>query len=103
MLGTRIVLDEEKIIKEGIYKLNELYAYLDEVAKEACMIKQDKFTYLCKGDENDLASLGIFTNNNIIQNEAITKNIKEWFWLKDNTIYLNVIEEAQKERDGIWN
>lgn len=103
MLGTRIVLDEEKIIKDGIYKLDELYAYLDEVAKEACMIKQDKFTYLCKGDENDLASLGIFTNNNVIQNKAITKNVKEWFWLKDNVIYLNVVKEAQREKDGIWN
>ncbi|MCR2100975.1 hypothetical protein [Campylobacter upsaliensis] len=103
MLGTRIVLDEEKIIKEGVYCLKELYAYLDGVAKEAHMIKQDKFTYFCQGDENDLASLGIFTNNNVVFNEAITKNLKEWVWLKDNIPYLDVIEEAKKEKDGIWN
>ena len=30
MLGTRIILDEEKILREGKYKLDELYAYLDE-------------------------------------------------------------------------
>ncbi|EHJ4417593.1 hypothetical protein K8T27_001703 [Campylobacter upsaliensis] len=103
MLGTRIVLDEEKIVKEGVYRLKELYAYLDSVAEEAHMIKQDKFTYFCQGDENDLASLGIFTNNNVVFNEAITKNLKEWVWLKDNIPYLDVIEEAKKEKDGIWN
>ncbi|EHK5077176.1 hypothetical protein AAIL08_001714 [Campylobacter upsaliensis] len=103
MLGTRIVLDEEKIIKEGVYCLKELYTYLDSVAEEAHMIKQDKFTYFCQGDENDLASLGIFTNNNVVFNEAITKNLKEWVWLKDNIPYLDVIEEAKKEKDGIWN
>lgn len=102
MLGTRIVLDEEKIIKEGIYKLNELYAYLDRVALEASMIKQDKHTYLCQGGENDLASLGIFTNNNVVLNEAITKNVKEWVWLKNNIPYLDVVEEAKAEKDGIW-
>lgn len=100
--GTRIILNEEKILKEGKYELEELYNYLDEIAQEAGMIKQDKYTYLCKGDENDLASLGIFTNNNVILNEAITKNVKKWVWLKDNIAYLNVIEEAKKEQDGIW-
>ena len=103
MLGTRIVLDEEKIIKDGIYKLDELYAYLDEVAKEACMIKQDKFTYLCKGDENDLFNLGNFTMYNVIQNEAITKNVKEWFWLENGEIESNIISESKQDGIGKWN
>ncbi|MGX3046108.1 hypothetical protein [Helicobacter sp. T3_23-1056] len=76
--SVRIVLDEEKILREGKYKLEDLYAYLDEIAKEADLIKQDKCNYVGKGDKNDLSRLGIFTNNNVVKNEAITRNIKEW-------------------------
>lgn len=100
--SVRIVLDEEKILREGKYKLDELYAYLDEIAKEAKLTKQDKFNYLSSGDENDLARIGIFTINNAVENEAITRNVKEWYWLKDGVPYLNVIESAKAEGNGIW-
>lgn len=38
--GTRIVLDEEKIIKEGKYDLNKLYQNIDELAEHAGLIKK---------------------------------------------------------------
>ena len=100
--GVRIVLDEEKILREGKYKLDELYAYLDEIAKEADLTKQDKYTYIGKGDDKDLSRVGIFTVVEAVKNEAITRNIKEWLWLMDGKPYLNVIEEAKAEGDGVW-
>lgn len=100
--SVRIVLDEEKILREGKYKLEDLYAYLDEIAKEAKLHKQDKFTYYADKNENDMARLGIFTISNAVQNEAITRNVKEWYWLKDGVITTDVIQSAKREGHGVW-
>ena len=95
MRSVRIVLDEEKILREGKYKL-------DEIAKEAKLVKQDKCNYLSSGDKNDLARVGIFTINNAIENEAITKNVKEWYWLIDGKPYINIIEDLKGKSVGVW-
>ena len=95
MRSVRIVLDEEKILREGKYKL-------DEIAKEAKLVKQDKCNYLSSGDKNDLARVGIFTINNAIENEAITKNVKEWYWLIDSKPYINIIEDLKGKGVGVW-
>ena len=100
--SVRIVLDEEKILREGKYKLDELYAYLDEIAKEAKLTKQDKYNYLSSGDKNDLARVGIFTINNARHNEAITRNVKEWWWLKDGKPYINIVEDLKSKGLGVW-
>ena len=101
-LSVRIVLDEEKILREGKYKLEDLYAYLDEIAKEADLIKQDKCNYVGKGDKNDLSRIGIFTVNNAVHNEAITRNVKEWYWLENGVIDTNVIKSAKRHNHGVW-
>lgn len=49
LLGIKIVLDEEKILKEGKYNLESMYKAIDEFAKESGMIKIDKEVYHCKG------------------------------------------------------
>lgn len=102
MLGTRIVLDEEKILREGKYKLDELYAFIDNAAAESKLIKQDKYTYNCKEYKDDFSDLGIFTMLKVIKNADITRNLKEW-WLLDNGRYeSNVIAGAKKEGRGVW-
>ena len=100
--SVRIVLDEEKILREGKYKLDELYAYLDDIAQKAKLKKRDKYTYVADRDENDMARLGIFTISEAIENEAITRNAKEWYWLKDGVIIDDIIKSAKTEGDGIW-
>ena len=102
MRSVRIVLDEEKILREGKYKLDELYAYLDEQAQHAKLVKQDKCNYVCRGDRNDLSCLGIFTINNVAQNEAITRNVKEWFWLDNGVIDIDVIAKSKSKGMGVW-
>ncbi|MCZ6168518.1 hypothetical protein [Campylobacter ureolyticus] len=44
MLGTKIVMDEDKIIKEKRYDLNKIYKILDDTTYNFSFIKQDKFT-----------------------------------------------------------
>lgn len=100
--GVKIVLDEEKILREGKYKLDELYAYLDETAKIAKLTKQDKYTYVGNGDKEDFSRVGIFSIAEVIDNEAITKNVKEWYWLKDGVPYADVIADCKKEGMGVW-
>ena len=100
--GVRIVLDEEKILREGKYKLDELYAYLDETAKIAKLTKQDKYTYVGNGSKHDAARVGIFCIAEVIDNEAITKNLKEWYWLDDGVICGNIINECKEEGMGVW-
>lgn len=95
MRSVRIVLDEEKILREGKYKL-------DEIAQKSRLTKQDKFTYLSSGDEHDLACISIFTINYAVHNEAITKNVKEWFWLIDGKPYINIIEDLKGKGVGVW-
>lgn len=100
--SVRIVLDEEKILREGKYKLEDLYAYLDEIAKEAKLHKRDKCTYVAQKSQSDMAHIAIFTINNAIHNEAITRNVKEWYWLENDEIDTNVIESAKKYDKVIW-
>ena len=100
--SVRIVLDEEKILREGKYKLDELYAYLDKTAKEADLIKQDKCNYIGKGDEKDFSRMGIFTFVETVENEAITRNVKEWYWLKDGIICDDIIATSKEEGECIW-
>ena len=100
--SVRIVLDEEKILREGKYKLEDLYAYLDEIAKEEGLTKQDKYTYVGKGDEKDLSRIANFTVLEAIKNEAITRNVKEWLWFENEKIDVNVIKSAKRNGDGVW-
>ena len=51
LLGTRIVLDEKKILRENKYDLDRMYEIIDKLAKESGLIKIDKHTYHCKGNE----------------------------------------------------
>ena len=60
LLGTKIVIDEEKVLREKKYKLDVIYEYLDKLAEQCNLIRIDKNTFHAKGNEKDLESLGIF-------------------------------------------
>ena len=83
LLGTHFVLDEEKILREKKYDLEKMYQTIDKIAKRSGMIKIDKNTYHCKGDENDLGCLGAFVYKNLIECRWFTLNVKEWDWLSE--------------------
>ncbi len=96
LLGTRIVLDEEKILRENKYNL-------DEIAKESGLIKIDKHTYHCKGDEKDLACLGIFVLQHLVEYDWFTLNVKEWQWINEKEGNSDLISRCKKEGEGVWN
>ncbi len=100
--GTRIVMDEDKIKREGIYDLEELYQKIDELAEHAGLIKKNKYTYICQGNERDLAALGIFNFMNLVKKEWFTRNVKEWIWLNKNEGDTDLIESCKKNYNCVW-
>ena len=93
--GTRIVMDEDKIKREGIYNLEKIYKDIDNIAEYAGLIKKNKYTYICQGNEKDLAALAIF-------NFHKTKNVKEWTWINKEEGDENLIEHFKNENEGVW-
>lgn len=102
MLGTRIVIDEEKVLREGEYDLDKMYALIDKLAKDSGMIKKDKHTFVCKGDENDLSCLGIFTLVNLVECAWFTKSVKEWLWLSEKEGNSDFKLRLKAENMGVW-
>lgn len=85
MLGTKIVMDEAKIIREGGCDLARVYQIIDKFAQECNLVKKDKFTYLCKeDDEQDFPHLGKFTHAILLNQKFFRDNVKEWRWLDDD-------------------
>lgn len=103
LLGTKIVLDEEKIKREGIYDLEKMYEIIDEMAKKCGLIKIDKYTYHCEGSKYDLGRLGLFTMSNLAETDWITKNVKEWEWLSEREGNSDMISFLKNENKGVWH
>jgi len=95
LLGTKIVIDEEKVLREKKYKLDVIYEYLDKLAEQCNLIRIDKNTFHAKGNENDLANLGLFICHYAAQNEWITKNVKEWVWIYEDEGNENMIQNKK--------
>ncbi len=102
LLGTRIVLDEEKILRENIYDLEKMYSLIDEMAHNSGLIKIDKHTYHCKGNEKDLACLGIFVVRNLVKCDWFTLNVKEWTWISEKEGDSDLIAKSKTRNLGVW-
>ncbi len=101
-IGTRIVLDEDKIRNEGIYDLDEIYKHIDELANHAGLIKKNKYTYICQGNGKDLAVMGIFNIQNLLEQEWFTKNVKEWIWIDRKEGDTDMKEYYKRHNEGVW-
>lgn len=100
LMGTKIVLDEEKIKQEGKYNLDEMYAKIDEMAKACNMQKHDKYTYYAIRGNKSLSDLGIFIWSYLMEAKWITTNVKEWEWLDEeegNESLMNKAKEYSKK------
>jgi len=102
LLGTRFVLDEEKILQEGKYNLEKIYEFIDALAKECDLVKLNKNTYLCKGNKEDLARLGVFTHSNLVKYEWFTLNLKKWNWLSEKDGTIDLIARHKARNEGVW-
>lgn len=102
MVGTRFVLDEEKVLREQKYDLEAMYRVIDEIAQKAQLKKITKNHYVFNGEKNDLAYLGIFVCNHMMNYEWFTKNLISWYWLDDRKGDEDLIATLKKHNKGVW-
>ena len=102
LLGTRFILDEEKILREDKYDLDKMYEIIEEMANKCGLIKIDKNTYHCKGDREDLGRLGSFVHGGLLECDWFTLNVKEWEWLSEKEGNTNLISANKARKEGVW-
>jgi len=73
----KIVMDEEKILKEDKYDLDEMYKIIDEIAELTDMKKLNKYYYISKN--NKATDLGAFTIFSLKRKDWFRENVKDWF------------------------
>lgn len=95
--GIKIVMDEEKILREAKYSLEEIYKSIDDLAEFSRMKKIDKYNYVSKNDTP--SDLGCFVWSNLEEQNWFIENVKEWLWLdKDDgvhDIFARIIEKRR--------
>lgn len=77
--GVKIIMDEDKIKRDKIYTLDEVYSAIDKIAKKSKMTKIDKFHYI--PTNGDPSFCGVFTYCYLQHQEWFVKNVKEWIWI----------------------
>jgi len=94
----KIVMDEEKIIREDKYDLDEMYQIIDEIAELTNMKKLNKYYYISKDDR--LENLGAFAIFSLSEKEWFMENVKEWTWFDKGGEPEDMIKfyEDKKER-----
>lgn len=102
LLGTKIVLDEEKILKENVYNIDKLYTTIDEIAQDCKLIKKNKYTYHCIGNKHDVERLATFIFRKLVKAEWFTKNVKEWVWISEKEGNFDLISESKAMGKGVW-
>jgi len=95
--GIKIVMDEEKILNEGKYRLKDIYRNIDDLAEFSRMKKIDKYYYVSKNDTP--SDLGCFAWSNLEEQDWFIENVKEWLWLdKDDGVHnisAHIIEKRE--------
>ena len=92
--GIRMVMDEEKILRENIYSLEEIYKSIDELAEFSGMKKIDKYYYVSKNDTP--SELGCFVCTHLEEKQWFMNNVKEWLWLDKEEGVDNILEIIQE-------
>lgn len=93
--GIKIVMDEEKILRENIYSLEEIYKSIDELAEFSGMKKIDKYYYVSKNDTP--SELGCFVWSNLEEREWFMDNVKEWIWCEKSGKEIDIFEIIKED------
>ncbi|RAX56413.1 hypothetical protein CCZ01_09585 [Helicobacter monodelphidis] len=103
LLGTKIVLDEEKILREDIYDLEDFKATIDRMAEKCNLTKIDEYTYHSTRDRMALSNIGVFVHCKLVECDWFTKNVKEWVWIDEGEGNKDLIQSFKKRNEGVWN
>jgi len=93
--GIKIVMDEEKILKEDKYDLDKIYQAIDEIAEFSKMRKIDKYYYVSINDTP--SDLGCFIWNNLEEQEWFMDNVKEWTWYEKSGKEIDIFQIIEED------
>jgi len=93
--GIKIVMDEEKILREQEYNLEDIYNGIDHLAQFAGMKKIDKYYYVSINDTP--SELGCFVWSNLEEREWFMKNVKEWTWYEKSGQQVDIFQIIEED------
>lgn len=100
MLGTKFILDEEKIEREGKYDLDRIYELIEQIATtRAKLTKIAKNHFVFTGKKDAPAYLGILVYNHLADYDWFMDNVKEWHWLDDEEGDSDILALLKKHRE----
>ena len=103
MLGTKFILEEEKILREGKYDLDKIYELIEQIATtRAKLTKIAKNHFVFTGDKDAPAYLGILVYNHLADYDWFMDNVKEWHWLDDGEGDSDILALLKKHREKIF-
>ncbi|WP_169976159.1 MULTISPECIES: hypothetical protein [unclassified Campylobacter] len=79
--GVRLVLDEERLVKEGIYDLVKVKKVIKNKAEELDFKTFDGENYWLKDGPDALVNMGRFVYRFLFSSKAITDYVKEFIWM----------------------
>lgn len=78
MFGTRIVLNEEKILKENIYDLDEMKEVIESNALELGFNKTGELTYMIPDSSKALSKVALLCHKGLMRCDWFIHNLLEW-------------------------
>ncbi|WP_169976157.1 MULTISPECIES: hypothetical protein [unclassified Campylobacter] len=79
--GVKLVLDKEKILREGVYDWDEIQEAIEEKAEEFNFRTFDNIIYRLIDSPRALADMALFVYHFLFNFKAVTDNVKEFIWL----------------------
>lgn len=97
MIKMLVVLDEEKIIREGEYSLDKVKEFIVMVFEKCEITKRDaEGWFLSQDDKFDYGNF-MRVIECFLHNEGVFENLKEWIWVvKDRTN--DLLNDFRKKR-----
>ncbi|WP_170020406.1 hypothetical protein [Campylobacter sp. RM16190] len=78
MFGTKIVLNEEKILREGIYDLDEMKEVIERNAMQLGFNKTGELTYMIPDSSKALSKVALLCHKGLMECDWFIHNISEW-------------------------
>ena len=103
MRGTRFELDEQKASKLSGMSVEQMWEFINEIARQNNLIKIENGEYHTKGKNDDESDMAIFVFDNLLEMSWFTKSVKSWVEFYNDGSTEDIIHCAKIENIGVWS
>ena len=101
--GTRFELDEQKASKLSGMSVEQMWEFINEIARQNNLIKIKNGEYHTKGQNDDESDMAIFVFDNLLEMSWFTKSTKSWIEFYDDGSIEDIKYCAKIENVGVWS